>query len=76
MADRNLLSTHVCDLVERSVSAETEVSAGHVVGDGGRDDDHWDAELPVSLPLFRQLQDRVVRLRMDIQKVTKCRLLI
>ena len=47
------------DLVEGSVRAEAEVRPRHVVGDGGRQHDHGDAELLVLVPGLRQLKDRV-----------------
>ena len=49
-------STDRGDSVESSVSADAEVRAGDIVGDGGRNDHHWNAQLLVLLPALDQLQ--------------------
>ena len=49
-------STDSGDGVESSVSADAEVRAGDIVGDGGRNDHHWNAQLLVLLPAMDQLQ--------------------
>lgn len=54
---------YICDFVESSVSAKTEVSARDIVGDGAGDDHHRDAEGLVVLPLLCHLQDAVVSLK-------------
>lgn len=55
--------THVSDFIQRSVGAQAEVSAGHVVADGGRDDCHRDAELRVLVSVLTQDQCAVERLQ-------------
>lgn len=60
-------STHVSDSVEGGVGPDAEVGARDVVGHGGRNHDHGDAELLVLLPGGRQLQQPQVGLRVSVR---------
>lgn len=39
--------TRLDNLIEGGITSQAEVTARDVVADGGRDDNHWDAELGV-----------------------------
>ena len=52
----SVLGAYLHDGVEGRVGADTEVSAGHIVTNGGRQHAHWDAKLLVVGPGLVQLQ--------------------